>query len=90
MDPVLARWDRSPDLTTNGVSFLLYGLLDVVIDGYFDTVQSVRRVLRRGQRGDLLRAAARPGPAASLVRDATGRSSASTVWSCRCAKRSAG
>ncbi len=39
MKPVLARWDRSPDLTAQGVSFLLYGLLDVVIDGYFDAVQ---------------------------------------------------
>jgi magnesium transporter len=36
---VIHRWDRSPDLAVNGVSFLLYGLLDVVIDGYFDTVQ---------------------------------------------------
>ncbi len=40
MDPVLRRWDRSPDLTANGTSFLLYGLLDVVVDGFFDTVQS--------------------------------------------------
>jgi magnesium transporter len=39
MDPVLQRWDRSPDLGPEGVSFLLYGLLDVVIDGYFDAVQ---------------------------------------------------
>jgi magnesium transporter len=37
--PVLDRWDRSPDLATEGVGFLLYGLLDRVIDGYFDTVQ---------------------------------------------------
>lgn len=40
MDPVLRRWDRSPDLAANGVSFLLYGLLDVVVDGYFDAVQT--------------------------------------------------
>jgi magnesium transporter len=39
MEPVIARWDRSPDLADNGASFLLYGLLDVVIDGYFDAVQ---------------------------------------------------
>jgi len=39
MDRVLDRWDRSPDLAVHGVSFLLYGLLDVVVDGYFDTVQ---------------------------------------------------
>lgn len=38
--PVLERWDRSPDLASHGVSFLLYGLLDVVVDGYFDAIQS--------------------------------------------------
>ncbi len=39
MAPVLQRWDRSPDLAGGGVGFLLYGLLDVVVDGYFDAVQ---------------------------------------------------
>ena len=39
IEPVLSRWDRSPHLAEHGVSFLLYGLLDVVIDGYFETVQ---------------------------------------------------
>ena len=38
--PVLERWDRSPDLAVYGVSFFLYGLLDVIVDGYFDAVQS--------------------------------------------------
>jgi magnesium transporter len=38
--PVLQRWDRSKDLAKQGVSFLLYGLLDVIVDGYFDTVQA--------------------------------------------------
>ncbi len=40
IDPVLERWDRSPDLAVFGVSFLLYGLLDVIVDGYFDALQS--------------------------------------------------
>ena len=40
IDPVLERWDRSPDLAVQGVSFLLYGLLDVIVDSYFDAVQS--------------------------------------------------
>jgi len=40
MDAVLVRWDQSPDLAASGVSFLLYGLLDVVVDGYFDAVQA--------------------------------------------------
>jgi magnesium transporter len=40
MLPVLRRWDRSGDLAKYGVSFLLYGLLDVIVDGYFVTVQA--------------------------------------------------
>jgi len=40
MEPVLKRWDRSSEMLDHGVGFLLYGLLDVVIDGYFDTVQA--------------------------------------------------
>ncbi len=35
-----ARWDRSPDLARHGVSFLLYGLLDTVVDAYFDVLQT--------------------------------------------------
>jgi magnesium transporter len=41
MSGVIARWDQSPDLTGHGVGFLLYGLIDVVVDGHFDTVQSL-------------------------------------------------
>ena len=35
MDRVIARWDRSPALMEHGVGFLLYGLLDVIVDDYF-------------------------------------------------------
>ena len=37
----------APTLVAHGVSFLVYGLLDVVVDGYFDTVAGLRRLLRR-------------------------------------------
>ncbi len=40
IEPVIQRWDRSTDLAGYGVSYLLYGLLDVIVDGYFDTVAS--------------------------------------------------
>ena len=40
VDRVLKRWDASPELAVHGVSFLLYGLLDVVVDSYFDTVSA--------------------------------------------------
>jgi magnesium transporter len=38
---VVDRWDASSDLTQFGVGYLLYGLLDYVVDGYFDAVQSL-------------------------------------------------
>jgi magnesium transporter len=40
MNTVVERWDRATDLAAYGVSFLVYGLLDVVVDGYFDVVQT--------------------------------------------------
>jgi magnesium transporter len=39
MGPVLDRWDRSHNLLVHGVGFLLYGLLDTVVDGYFDVAE---------------------------------------------------
>jgi magnesium transporter len=39
--PVLARWDASPDLARHGVAFLLYGLLDYLVDGHFGAVQQL-------------------------------------------------
>jgi magnesium transporter len=39
IDGVVARWDGSADLAGHGVGFLLWGLLDFVVDGHFTTVQ---------------------------------------------------
>jgi len=41
IDQVTARWDASPDLASHGIGFLLYGLLDVLVDGHFATVQQL-------------------------------------------------
>src|SRR6201993_5056426 len=38
---VLERWDASPDLARFGVGYLLYGLLDYIVDGQFEAVQSL-------------------------------------------------
>ncbi|MGA7417238.1 MAG: magnesium transporter CorA family protein [Acidimicrobiales bacterium] len=38
IDAVVARWDESPDLSVNGVGFLLYGLLDSLVDSHFEAV----------------------------------------------------
>jgi magnesium transporter len=39
IERVTKRWDRTTELAKHGVPYLVYGLLDVVIDDYFDTVQ---------------------------------------------------
>ena len=38
---VVERWDANPDLASYGVGYLLYGLLDYIVDGYFDAVQDL-------------------------------------------------
>jgi magnesium transporter len=38
LDRIKGRWDRSPGLMRHGVGFLLYGLLDVIVDEYFDVL----------------------------------------------------
>jgi magnesium transporter len=37
---VVSYWDQSPDLAKEGVGYLLYGLLDHIVDGYFNAVQA--------------------------------------------------
>jgi magnesium transporter len=41
IEGVLARWDESKDLAEHGISFLLWGLLDDIVDGHFEAVQSL-------------------------------------------------
>jgi magnesium transporter len=38
---VIDRWDSSPDLARFGVGYLLYGLLDYVVDTQFESVQNL-------------------------------------------------
>jgi magnesium transporter len=38
---VVDRWDASPDLAGRGVAYLLHGLLDYIVDGHFEAVQSL-------------------------------------------------
>ncbi len=42
---VTRRWDGSPDLAASGVPFLLWGLLDEIVDGYFAVVQDLDTAL---------------------------------------------
>jgi magnesium transporter len=39
INELTARWDENPELGRHGVSFLLHGLLDVLVDEYFAAVQ---------------------------------------------------
>jgi magnesium transporter len=41
IDEVVARWDGSEQLAGHGVAFLLYGLLDYIVDGHFQAVQDL-------------------------------------------------
>jgi magnesium transporter len=41
MDAVVARWDDSQDLAVNGVGYLLWGLIDHVVDGHFEVVETL-------------------------------------------------
>ena len=38
---IVERWDSSPDLARHGVAYLLHGLLDFIVDGHFEAVQSL-------------------------------------------------
>ena len=41
MHAVTKRWDESDELSDGGVDYLLWGLLDVVVDSYFDVIQEL-------------------------------------------------
>lgn len=47
MSRVVGRWDDDPDLAEHGVAFLLWGLLDVIVDEHFDTVQQLDTAIER-------------------------------------------
>jgi magnesium transporter len=41
MTHVIERWENNAELSTHGVAFLLWGLLDVIVDGHFTVVQQL-------------------------------------------------
>jgi len=41
MTRVIARWDQDSHLAAHGVAFLLWGLLDEIVDGHFETVHTL-------------------------------------------------
>ncbi len=51
MDEVVRRWDADPELVATGPAALLYGLLDTVVDGHFDTVQQLDDAIEKLEDG---------------------------------------
>jgi magnesium transporter len=47
IDGLVSRWDDNADLTKYGIGALVYGLLDFVVDGHFDAVQSLDDEIER-------------------------------------------
>jgi magnesium transporter len=41
VEPLLERWDAGRKLAGSGVSYLLHGLLDLLVDGHFEAVQAL-------------------------------------------------
>ena len=41
IESVVARWDESAEMAQHGVAFLLWGLLDDIVDGHFAVVQAL-------------------------------------------------
>ncbi len=41
VNALVARWDSTPDLAAQGVSYLLHGLLDLLVDNHFEAVESL-------------------------------------------------
>ena len=51
IEPVVEQWDSSEDLAAYGVSFLLYGLLDHIVDGHFAAVESLDEAVEDTEDG---------------------------------------
>jgi magnesium transporter len=41
IDALIKRWDEAGELASNGVAFLLWALLDQIVDGYFEVIQEL-------------------------------------------------
>lgn len=41
MAPVVHRWDETPELLREGSGALVHGLMDVIVDGHFETIQEL-------------------------------------------------
>ena len=65
IEPVVQRWDRSAALARHGVAFLLYGLLDHVVDQYFAAID--REALRSWLAASVARFATGPTAPTGII-----------------------
>jgi magnesium transporter len=49
LDELMVRWDENAELAKYGIAFLLYGLIDALVDGHFEAVQQLDQSLVRLQ-----------------------------------------
>ncbi|MCU1608000.1 MAG: magnesium and cobalt transporter CorA [Modestobacter sp.] len=58
---MLARWDASTDLAPTSVGFLVHGLLDAVVDGHYNAIQSLEDAIEELEDGAAGASCPRPG-----------------------------
>lgn len=51
LGPVLKRWERQIELTREGGGYLIYALLDEVVDGYFEVVEGLEEASEEIEQG---------------------------------------
>ena len=84
MDEVVGRWGDFPDLLEHGSGALLHGLLDVVVDGHFDTIQALDDAIE-ALEDDLFEETGTRQLQQRTYRSARSWSSCA-AWSCPCAR----
>ena len=72
LERACARWTRGHELAKHGVGFLVYGLLDVVLDGYSDTIDDFEQYYDEKADRVFGDEPLEPGRTAAVVRDAPG------------------
>ena len=82
---VIDRWDASRDLAKHGVGYLLYGLIDSIVDGHFAAVQSLDDAIE-SLEDHLFADSPRDSGAAAQLRAAQVASSCCAGSCCRCAR----
>ena len=64
---LIRRWDESPDLLKHGLPYLVYGLLDYIVDGYFNALQTLDDTIEN--LSDLIFETANGRESASVLRE---------------------